>query len=206
MLSRRHAVGQSLRRIMAMMGVFLIALLITGVPVTRPSRKDLSSPFPCMNSHCGCMTAEQCWRDCCCHTLQEKLAWAHEHGVTPPDYVLDQKEMLDVDHSCCASHKRESDSSSVSVARKDCCSHSSCCEQEENDEEKTPSFSWLVTIHALKCKGNDGWSLLTNSLVVSTDEEVFVTLQSLPSEDVAKFCCHFESNQASPEYPPPRQI
>ena len=31
-----------------------------------PSEKDQSAPFPCQNRPCGCKTAEQCWKKCCC--------------------------------------------------------------------------------------------------------------------------------------------
>lgn len=43
--------------------------------------KDRSRPFPCMNSPCGCATAEQCFSRCCCHSVAERLAWAHRNGV-----------------------------------------------------------------------------------------------------------------------------
>jgi len=44
--------------------------------------------FPCQGGRCGCNTAEQCWKSCCCHTPQERLAWAEKHGVKPPDYLV----------------------------------------------------------------------------------------------------------------------
>jgi hypothetical protein len=44
--------------------------------------------FPCSSCPCGCATAEQCWRSCCCHTLAERMAWAREHGVRPPEYAI----------------------------------------------------------------------------------------------------------------------
>src|SRR5205814_409462 len=50
--------------------------------------KDKSQPFPCMNSPCGCRSAEECWRHCCCHSLAERMAWARENHVRPPDDVL----------------------------------------------------------------------------------------------------------------------
>src|SRR5947209_7307476 len=44
------------------------------------SGKDRSQPFPCMDRPCGCQSADECWHHCCCTTLDERLAWAHEHG------------------------------------------------------------------------------------------------------------------------------
>jgi hypothetical protein len=57
-------------------------------------KKNKSQPFPCMNSPCGCKDAEQCWRNCCCHTLAERLEWARENHVQPQDYVLAEASLL----------------------------------------------------------------------------------------------------------------
>src|SRR5918994_3191755 len=81
---RRQAIA-----VLAMIG--LLAATV-GIPVLRPVRgpggKDLSQPFPCMHSVCGCQDAAACWQGCCCHTNREKVAWAEANGVTPPDYVV----------------------------------------------------------------------------------------------------------------------
>ena len=68
-------------------------MLTIGFPLSAPrcGRKDTSVPFPCQHRPCGCLTAEQCWRgDCCCFTLEEKLAWAEANGVEPPKHVRTQ--------------------------------------------------------------------------------------------------------------------
>lgn len=44
--------------------------------------------FPCEGHACGCRDAQSCWRNCCCKTNLEKLAWAYENRVTPPEYVV----------------------------------------------------------------------------------------------------------------------
>lgn len=85
---RRREISPSIRRIIV---AFLLCAGLAnclGVPAFRRPAKDHSVPFPCQDSPCGCATAEQCWRHCCCHTNREKLVWAHRHGVTPPDYVI----------------------------------------------------------------------------------------------------------------------
>ena len=48
---------------------------------SRLAAKDRSQPFPCMDKPCGCATAEQCFKNCCCHTPTERLAWAKAHRV-----------------------------------------------------------------------------------------------------------------------------
>jgi len=49
--------------------------------------KDLSRPFPCAQRVCGCRSAEQCWRKCCCFSDAEKVAWADSRGVELPEFV-----------------------------------------------------------------------------------------------------------------------
>ncbi len=62
---------------------------LIGVPMPKfQANKDRSRPFPCQDHRCGCISAEQCWRSCCCFTNIQKLAWAEQHGVTPPEYVF----------------------------------------------------------------------------------------------------------------------
>ena len=43
--------------------------------------------YPCEGCACGCDTAEHCWTQCCCHSLDERLAWAEAHGVALPRAV-----------------------------------------------------------------------------------------------------------------------
>jgi hypothetical protein len=45
--------------------------------------KDRSRPFPCMETPCGCDSAERCFTNCCCHTAAETLAWAKARGIEP---------------------------------------------------------------------------------------------------------------------------
>ena len=58
------------------------------VPQVSSPEKDHSEPYPCMDHPCGCASAEQCWRKCCCFTNQQKVAWAERSGVKVPDYVV----------------------------------------------------------------------------------------------------------------------
>ena len=58
------------------------------VPQVRSPEKDRSEPYPCMDRPCGCSSAEQCWKKCCCFTNQQKIAWAERTGVKVPEYVV----------------------------------------------------------------------------------------------------------------------
>lgn len=68
--------------------VALVAYLVAtiGFPVPAAA-KGSGVPFPCQNHPCGCRSAEQCWRSCCCLTAEERWAWARENHVEPPPYA-----------------------------------------------------------------------------------------------------------------------
>lgn len=61
----------------------LAAVDVAADPVARMilAAKDRSTPFPCMDKPCGCASAEACFRDCCCTTPAERLAWSRRHGL-----------------------------------------------------------------------------------------------------------------------------
>src|ERR1051326_338719 len=67
----------------------LLAYLLTAlpIPVSATTAREVGTPFPCQGHSCGCQTAEQCWRGCCCFSPEEKLAWARSHGIQPPEYA-----------------------------------------------------------------------------------------------------------------------
>ena len=67
---------------------FVAALLPIPLISTSPDLgKDLSRPFPCQNRPCGCRSAAQCKKKCCCFTDEQKLAWAIRNGVDPSEVV-----------------------------------------------------------------------------------------------------------------------
>ncbi len=80
-----------LRHIVVSLTLFAHLMSTFGFPIWVPivgPRKSRSIPFPCQNRPCGCQSAEQCWSgDCCCFTMEEKLAWARERGIEPPPRV-----------------------------------------------------------------------------------------------------------------------
>ncbi|MDC0935495.1 hypothetical protein OAS39_04345 [Pirellulales bacterium] len=59
-----------------------------------------------MDSPCGCQDAATCWDSCCCKTDQEKIAWARDNGVTPPDFLLARVGGPTQRASCCATKGR----------------------------------------------------------------------------------------------------
>ncbi len=142
-------------------------VLALGIPLPMPVGKASKEAYPCMNHHCGCQTAEQCWRNCCCMTLEERLIWARENHVRPPDYALaearvkgiqwamywpdERKECVANLDSCKPSHACQC------CACEHCASKSACCERQH--------ASGVVLIEALKCHGvGENWQGLAISL------------------------------------------
>jgi hypothetical protein len=75
------------RRLCAVVALLSYLATIGGVPLPSVHGKDQSQPFPCQDHPCGCLTAEQCWRHCCCFTPEEKWVWAQAQHVEPPAYA-----------------------------------------------------------------------------------------------------------------------
>ncbi|QEF99146.1 hypothetical protein Mal15_32060 [Stieleria maiorica] len=65
----------------------VLACGMIGVPIAAPPPKK-NGRFPCENCPCGCVTADYCWDKCCCHSDREKLQWARENGVRPPEFLV----------------------------------------------------------------------------------------------------------------------
>ena len=116
-------------------------IVLTGIPVPRASAKDLSQPFPCQKRACGCLTAKDCWTSCCCFSAGTRVAWAQEHGVTPPAPLVAEAQQdgsKDTDHEpCCSSKKHAVEKSTTSTS-------------------KEPALAWLLTIQAKRCHGAMG--------------------------------------------------
>lgn len=162
-------------------------LLVTfGFPLPSRSRKpnDPDHPYPCQNRPCGCLTSEQCWKgDCCCFTLEEKLAWAEANGVEPPEHVRPlvksrsgrpaAKKM-----SCCSEAEPPATCAECEAVASAHCSDGSCCESkatagcphcaaksgskhpDAKSSTKQPSVRWVVGLFAQKCRGEGPAGLL----------------------------------------------
>ena len=124
---------------LGLLGLYL--LIAAGVPLPLTTKlTSLVVRYPCENSACGCKSADQCWRSCCCHTLEEKLAWAAEHQVQVPDYVAQQQPR---GGRCC----------SIVVATK-----SGCCERSATASRQLSRGAPVRVVSAADCSGNP-WTL-----------------------------------------------
>lgn len=91
--AKLHELGMIASRLLSSCCLCWFTVVALGLPLPAPPRvalRQTGERFPCENCPCGCATAEHCWRDCCCHTLPERLAWAHREGVTPPAFALEE--------------------------------------------------------------------------------------------------------------------
>lgn len=164
-----------------------IAIATLGIPLPIPIVKDSSTPFPCINCGCGCVNAEACWRQCCCFSQSEKLAWANRNGIKVPDFVLDQVAI-------------EVNADPADLAKiRPCCRQRvlaeqtrSCSERNSNayeqDEPESPVVPGVLALHALKCRGSSlSLSMLpptvcaddfSTELVLCPGEHVLFTLSN----------------------------
>jgi hypothetical protein len=95
--------------------IVLIGILGSFVPLPAGLglgvTKDLSKPFPCQYRACGCRSADQCWKQCCCFTNSQKVAWAKAEEIALPDFVLtaaEREEQIATQQAkqCCQSRVR----------------------------------------------------------------------------------------------------
>ena len=106
------------------------------IPVRANSDESDSTPYPCKGHPCGCRTAALCWSGaCCCFTMAEKVAWAAENGLAPPEHAT-HAAMQEIKH---AARKETTQPNS----QRSCCSHSAPAHQcdeclEESKSELMP--------------------------------------------------------------------
>lgn len=164
-------------------------ILAIGVPMPQAAKRT-SERFPCEHSACGCTTADQCWKHCCCNTPQQRLAWAKREGITPPQYFLDQfKKQAESASSPCKAKPKSSC----------CCS----CKQPDTQVDKEESkVSDVIAWRALACQGKLAWLLAPPPSLTCSDAEFLALAPRIA------WLGPIESDRASlsshlPDVPPP---
>jgi hypothetical protein len=147
MLSRRSRSSWRPRLRTWCAGVALFAYLIAalGIPLPIFPHKKSGPPFPCQNRRCGCLTAEQCWRSCCCMTPAERWAWAREHNVEPPAYAE-----RPASRASCCSPAPDADSCGDG---KCCTTHSHPPRPAQKPRPTSSGLRWGPSLSALTCQG-----------------------------------------------------
>jgi len=132
-----------LRRITTWLAILGYLLVASGLPLPlgvvapaasdsaaakRIASKDRSRPFPCMDKACGCATADQCFKSCCCNTPAETLAWAKAHQIEPAVLLALESRVSRVERdrlnvakatpepACCSVSATESEPSCCAIA------------------------------------------------------------------------------------------
>lgn len=161
------------RRIIGLLVLLSFCASVLPIALPQPSlpKPHSDERFACQDRGCGCQSAEQCWSQCCCFSVSERVAWAKKNGVNPPAHVLaahaelKQEENLvsrkssdSVPHSsCCKSTKP-----STIATTKACCEKStpSCCSKKSSlvkastlSLKKQKSSRLILSIMVLKCQG-----------------------------------------------------
>ncbi len=132
-----------------------IGLLAFGVPISIPVEKDIRQRFPCEARPCGCDSAAKCWEKCCCHTDEQKIAWAEKNGVEPPSFLVERV----------ASSRKSSVSKAVASAqttsKPTCCSSAAtkkkpaCCSTSPEHESDVLTSSTRSCCNSVAATQND---------------------------------------------------
>lgn len=162
----RALVAVSLRAGIALLMIGSLGLAQFGYPVWQVANKA-GQPFPCQFSRCGCQSAEDCRTSCCCHSKQERVAWAVKRNIDPDkvavltpaeklQYTYAAKFVVAKKNSCCQTAKKASCCSQPVEAKVD-----SCCESPRlggslalpKAKEEAKELRWVLAINAHKCSG-----------------------------------------------------
>lgn len=198
--------------------VTLAAMIACAVGIPLPIQprgavsKSAAEPFPCMNCPCGCRDAETCWRDCCCYTQQEKMAWARDKGVTPPAYVVAaagrevsaQKIVCKKSKSCCQQSTKVTSCCSAQPKRS-CCGNKVACTQTVTQPRQAPQrrSSTATIIQALRCQGISLSTAMLPPTVVAPPT-VRPELLPLAGSAAVRDDILYDQLGPSPDTPPPQ--
>ncbi len=205
--------SSAVRKLFTGLAVAAYLATLCGVPLPQVAIKS-ATPFPCQHHRCGCVSADQCWRSCCCFTPSERLAWAKEHHVTPPaelllamqaDHEHDGHEHNGHDDACCSAgeHQHNADHEHASCCQKP---QRACCASSTKTPAATSSdvhVTWVLGLQALKCQGLSTLWVFSGAALpgAPTIEWDFQwQLQGV----VAPLQCDASSIPATPPIPPPQ--
>ena len=187
------------RHLVAFGALLAQVIAATGAPVlVRPAMaRPGAVPFPCLGHPCGCSTSEQGWAgDCCCFTLEEKLAWADARGITPPEHVrptVARRQLArGAESSCCAKRERS------------CCETGSHACPTEQAQPVEPVVRWVAGMFAQKCRGESGIGLLKLELISVPARPVIPRGTVTPVDSVREAAAHITPVSFRPPTPPPR--
>ncbi len=183
-------------------GVFVALVPVPIVILRQVNGKDRSQPFPCQDRPCGCRTAEQCRKKCCCFTLQQKMAWAERHGVKTFDIALTLVETKP--------------KASPSAVRRECCSSTTLAKSPSSNtvtrsHPRTPTsksatrYKMVIGVIAQECQGV-AQSFTCLPIFILPPVIALVTQIEPNGERLILELVRFEQSVIEPPVPPPRLI
>jgi hypothetical protein len=169
-----RAIRRPLRRRLisaTLAAMYLVTAAGVPLPAGHVAHKS-GELYPCSDCECGCASAEQCWRSCCCHSLAERMAWARVHGVRPPEYAIAEARRARIDlawlveptgtgsKSLCCARQLMADSPTCCQTKRACCS-------DHHDQQPSESKSnHVIGWKALNCQGHSiNWLAAVPTLV-----------------------------------------
>lgn len=219
MFERRSYRGRNYGRRLIGLAI-LLSVCASAIPlpmslISSP-HKDRTTLFPCHDRPCGCGSATDCWKQCCCFTNAEKVAWARTNGVTPPKHVIEAAEAesarsvgLAANGSC----RRCAESQSCEGID-DCCESDgdpeSCpsprCERRRpivrNRSTSGSSPRFVISTELMKCRGAGlFWNSLPWAVVPVPDVPAFSAGPPSWDRPHSQFAAWLS---AEPPEPPPR--
>ena len=191
------------RRLISLAVLVSVCAALFPLPVGWQSKsaKDRSQPFPCQNRPCGCRTADQCWKKCCCFTNSQKLAWAKVHQVRLPEFVV-------------VAAAKECSLAERSTAR--CCRTTGCettsCESSPPPplavapaKDVVGEFVYVMTALAQQCQGQPWlWSTLPWAILPEINDSPIMTVSV--GEKLALTSATSAVRSERPPVPPPRHV
>jgi hypothetical protein len=207
-LSRlQYAVVRHRQSVLRWTAVCIYTVLALGISLPMPVGKASKEAYPCMNHHCGCQSAEQCWRNCCCMTLEERLVWARQNHVRPPEYALAEARAKGIEWAVNwpgNENKHDTERFCSEQPREHACCGCGHCTQKLVSTEQQHSKG-IIIVEALKCYGvGENWQ----GLAISLPPPVAV-LYRFPDncvDHVWLYSPHFSSVMYPPDVPPPRLL
>lgn len=233
--SRKNSQG-NVRRLSGLVVLLGVCALLFPVPVaptaSQSTDKDLSEPFPCQNRPCGCQSAAQCWKKCCCFTDTQKVAWAKANHVKLPDFVVSAakreeaaraKTSLTADksgtgpvrtniHCACCQKESAPTTNSECCDKKEVCrpvKSGSCCTSKELRKRspvvrrKPLSSKWVMAVFAAKCQGQESIPFCLPCSVIPSGPEL-MTMCCAVTETVSLESERLQPTTRQPPLPPPK--
>jgi hypothetical protein len=228
-MSRNRTIFRNLTRRLIGLCVFVgmcVVVLPFPVSVFSPTKtdtdKDRSQRFPCMNRPCGCRSAEECWKKCCCFTNVQKVAWAKENCVTIPQFVFaaaakeqSGKAQVESDDSASLTSTLKDKSAPCCCAKKEnrkatCSSESAFTRDKSTDQrvlegstKSSRQTKWVLAIKAAECQGqNVFWMTLAPAIIPAWP--ALLAAEPLAGDSVPTVSERLPMMSLLPPCPPPK--